>query len=350
MVILAPQFHFTSTPTNSFKHGENEEALQLFLHINMAIYFLQFSKPDISKKTFDSHKIMNVKLSLFFSFFLLFHKANAFNITLVLGQFPELSSFSSYLTKTNLAGDINARQAITVLVVDNTVLSSLEGTSPDVLKKILSVHVLLDYFDLPKLQTLANNSAVVTTLFQTTGLANGLQGFVNVTKQNADTIAFGSAIPGSKLGSNLVKPVVSHPSNLSVLQVSGIIIPQGINGTSPSPSKPPSTSPTISPTLSPTPSVSPITPPPTSTPPIAPPTSPPTPSQAPAPSNAPSSAEAPTPGSPPIPNEPPADAPTPPAPGPNSPADAPPSAGTALQHSYGLVFSIMCWAWLSLSS
>ncbi|KZV21422.1 hypothetical protein F511_14954 [Dorcoceras hygrometricum] len=299
---------------------------------------------------------MNMKLSILLTFFLLFHRANAFNITLVLSQFPELSSFSSYLTKTNLAGDINSRQTITVLAVDNTVLSSLGGTSTDVLKTILSVHVLLDYFDLPKLQTLANNSAVVTTLFQTTGLAKGLQGFVNVTKLSADTIAFGSAIPGSKLGSSLIKPVVSHPSNLSVLQVSGVIIPQGINGTSPSPSKPPSSSPTISPT----PSVSPTTPPPTSAPPTAPPTpspptstpptAPPTPSQAPAPSNSPSNADAPTPGSPPIPDEPPADAPTAPAPGPNLPADTPSGAGTALQHSYGLVFSIMCWAWLSLKS
>ncbi|XP_075514347.1 fasciclin-like arabinogalactan protein 14 [Primulina tabacum] len=289
---------------------------------------------------------MNVKLSLLFSFFLLFHRANAFNITLVLSQFPELSTFSSYLTKTNLAGDINSRQTITVLAVDNTVLSSHEGTSLDVLKKILSIHVLLDYFDVSKLQNLANNSAVVTTLFKTTGLAKGLQGFVNVTKLSTDTIAFGSAIPGSKLGSNLVKLVVSHPSNLSVLQVSGVIIPQGIDGTSPSPSKPPSNSPTISPTISPTPTVSPITTPPTS----APPTAPPTPSQAPVPSNAPSNAAAPTPGSPPIPNEPPADAPTAPAPGPNPPADTPPGAGTALQHSYELVFSIMCWAWLSLSS
>ncbi|KAI3463500.1 hypothetical protein Pfo_020163 [Paulownia fortunei] len=286
---------------------------------------------------------MSVKLPLFLSVFLLFLNANAFNITQVLGQYPDFSTFNSYLIQTNLAMEINGRQTITVLAVENSNLSPLSGKSSQVLKNILSVHVILDYFDVPKLQKLSNKTTILTTLFQTTGSARGQQGFLNVTHLSTDSIAFGSAVPGATLGSNLVKSIASEPYNLSVLQVSNVIIPLGIDGTtnstssnstSPSPSRAPSASQNASQTPSMAPDMSPHVSPPTS-PSMAPPTS----SQAPAPSDTPSNAEAPagavtpaaTPGSPPIPNAPAADA----------PANDSPSAGTALHIGVAVVFAMV---------
>ncbi|KAI3455173.1 hypothetical protein Pfo_011836 [Paulownia fortunei] len=272
---------------------------------------------------------MNVNLSLLFSFFLPLHKANAFNITQVLSQYPDFSNFNSYLTETNLAGEINSRQTITVLPVDNSNLSPLSGKSSDVLKNILSLHVILDYFDVQKLQKLTNRSTIVTTLFQTTGLARGQQGFLNVTHLSMDSVVFGSAVPGSTLGSSLVKSIASQPYNLS-----------GIDGTTNSTSN---NSPSASPSVPPTSSMSPDMPPYMS-PPTPAPMAPPTLSQAPAPSDAPSNAEtsaedvtpAATPGSPPIPIAPTADAPAA-----DAPADDSPGAGTALQSGLNFVVTVI---------
>ncbi|KAL3819107.1 hypothetical protein ACJIZ3_005012 [Penstemon smallii] len=272
---------------------------------------------------------MNVKLSIFFSLLFLFHKASAFNITRVLGAYPDFSSFNTLLTKTNLAGEINSRQTITILAVENSILSPLSGRPLNVLKNILSVHVILDYYDVQKVQKLPNGTAILTTLFQSTGLARGQQGFLNVTDLSTSSVAFGSAVPGSILGSNLVKSVASQPYNLSVLHVSNVIIPQGIDATATSPA--PSRGPSASPRVSPTPSVSPN---------MSPHVAPPTTSEAPAPSDGPSTAQSPTP----VAYAPTADPPTADAPAANAPAaDAPPveDSGSALQIGLNVVYTVV---------
>ena len=43
---------------------------------------------------------------------------NKFNITEILSEFPEFSTFNSLLSKTNLAEEIDNQETITVLVVD----------------------------------------------------------------------------------------------------------------------------------------------------------------------------------------------------------------------------------------
>ncbi|XP_057767745.1 fasciclin-like arabinogalactan protein 14 [Salvia miltiorrhiza] len=173
---------------------------------------------------------MSVTLSLLLSLFLLIHSSNGYDITQILNKYPDFSTFNSYLTQTNLASAINSRNTITVLVVDNANLAPLSSKSLDVIKNILSVHVLLDYYDVAKLQQLTAASPLPTTFFQTTGLAVGQQGFLNVTHPSADTVAFGSAMPGSTQGSSLVKSVAAEPYNISILQISNAIIPQGIDG------------------------------------------------------------------------------------------------------------------------
>ncbi|GAV78074.1 Fasciclin domain-containing protein, partial [Cephalotus follicularis] len=280
--------------------------------------------------------------ALFFSFFLLLSSTNAFNISKLLGQYPGFTTFNNYLTQTQLADTINSRQTITVLAVDNSAISPLSSHPTDVIKKILSAHVILDYFDVPKLQKLQNKTAILTTLLQSSGQATGQQGFLNVTVLSTGGVAFGSAVAGSNLGSNLVKSVASQPYNISVLQVSNVIIPTGIAGgtnSSTNSSAPPpsssssSSSPANTPSKSPTPAVAPTkAPAPSNAKPPAAAT--PKSSKAPAPSTAPSDASPPSDADAPSdgaegPSD--ADAPTTDSPigSPPMPADAPAAEGPA---------------------
>ncbi|KAL2454486.1 Fasciclin-like arabinogalactan protein 2 [Abeliophyllum distichum] len=65
---------------------------------------------------------------------------NAHNITHILAKFLEFSTFNHYLSKIPPTEDNNWQETITVCTVDNV------GS-----KNVLSIHVLLDYFDAKKL-------------------------------------------------------------------------------------------------------------------------------------------------------------------------------------------------------
>jgi hypothetical protein len=173
---------------------------------------------------------------LAFAVLLLTTSASAFNITRLLGRFPEFGTFNYLLTQTNLNAEINSRQTITVLVVANDSIGAISGKPLDVQKRILSNHVILDYFDTFKLQRL-KGSNLLTTLYQSTGLAQRRQGFVNVTV-TSDGIAFGSAVYGSPLNAKLVAGVASQPYNISVLQVSSPITAPGMDPSEPLPPLP----------------------------------------------------------------------------------------------------------------
>ncbi|XP_055821825.1 fasciclin-like arabinogalactan protein 14 [Solanum dulcamara] len=182
----------------------------------------------------------NTSLVTFF-FILILSQAKAFNITTLLDHYSSFSNFNNYLTQTGVAAAINSRQTITLLVVENSDLSPLNGKSQEVLANIMRVHVLLDYYDVQKLQTLPNKTVKVPTLFQTTGQAKHDQGFLNMTDLGTGSISLGSAAKGETLGSNLVKSIASQPYNISIMQISNVIIPLGIDSsTTPSlPSLPP---------------------------------------------------------------------------------------------------------------
>ncbi|CAN6583523.1 unnamed protein product [Malus baccata var. baccata] len=163
---------------------------------------------------------------LFSSFFLLFSASSAFNITKLLEKQSDFSNFNNLLSETKLADEINRRSTITILAVDNGAAGGLSGKSSDLTKKILSVHVVLDYYDTDKLKKIfkSNKSATLTTLFQSTGEARKEQGFITVSVKD-NQISFGSAAKGNN-GDNhvsLVKSVISQPYNISVLQVGSII-------------------------------------------------------------------------------------------------------------------------------
>ncbi|XP_022982490.1 fasciclin-like arabinogalactan protein 14 isoform X2 [Cucurbita maxima] len=162
--------------------------------------------------------------------FLLLSAASAFNITKLLSQFPDFTNFNDLLTQTKLADEINSRLTLTVLGLDNGAVSSLSGKPLDVVKRILSVHVLLDYYDTKKLATLASdNTSVLTTLFQTTGIAMNQQGFLKVTLTNEGEVAFGSAVKGAQAESKLLRSVAAQPYNISVLQITSPIQVPGID-------------------------------------------------------------------------------------------------------------------------
>ncbi|OIV98732.1 hypothetical protein TanjilG_24903 [Lupinus angustifolius] len=154
---------------------------------------------------------------------------SAHNITDILSSNPDYSQYNSYLTQTKLADDINSHQTITVLVLTNAAFSTVAAHHPlSVIKKLLSLHVLLDYFDPTKLHQISDGTTLSTTLFQTTGTAEGNVGSVNITDLKGGKVAFGSAATNSKLDSTYTKSVKQIPYNISVLEISAPIIAPGI--------------------------------------------------------------------------------------------------------------------------
>ncbi|KAL0379635.1 UNVERIFIED_CONTAM: Fasciclin-like arabinogalactan protein 8 [Sesamum angustifolium] len=167
---------------------------------------------------------------------LLAASASASNITEILSAFPEYSEFNDLLTQTKLADEINSREPVTVCALPNGALSSLTGKYPlSVIKNVLALHVLLDYFDAPKLHKISEGSVLSTTLYQTTGNAAGNLGFVNITDLRGGKVGFGSGVPGSPLDSTFTKSVKQVPYNLSVIEVSKAIAPSAVL-TAPAPS------------------------------------------------------------------------------------------------------------------
>ncbi|KAA8525772.1 hypothetical protein F0562_007627 [Nyssa sinensis] len=193
-------------------------------------------------------KMMSLKpiVPLVLSCFLLFSSAaTAFNITNLLGRFPEFSGFNQLLNQTHLNEEINRRATITVLAVSD--VSAISGKSADVIKRVLSNHVVLDYYDVPKLQKLKGKTSVLTTLFQSSGVANGQQGFLNVTDLASGDIVFGSNVKGAPVDAKLLRLVAAQPYNISVLEISHIIYAPGIDGNFSAPPPPPTRAPAPAP-------------------------------------------------------------------------------------------------------
>ncbi|KAJ8900059.1 hypothetical protein K2173_024175 [Erythroxylum novogranatense] len=175
-------------------------------------------------------------LFLFLTLSALATNVSSHNITAMLEPFPDYSQFSSFLTQTKLADEINSRQTITVLALNNAAMSALAAKHPlSVIKNALSLLVVLDYYDPAKLHQISKGTTRSTTLYQTTGTGSGNFGFVNITDLQGGKVGFGSAAPGSKLDSTYVKPVKQIPYNISVLEISAPIVAPGLL-TAPAPS------------------------------------------------------------------------------------------------------------------
>ncbi len=161
---------------------------------------------------------------------------NAFNITKILNEYPEYSQFNADLTQTKLADEINSRETITVLVLSNGAMASLKDLDLASVKRVLSFHVLLDYFDADKLHQVPNRTTLSTTLYQTTGMVEGNAGFVNITDLKDGKVGFGPATAGSTLDATFVKSVKQETYNLSVVEVSQPVTTIVAEAPAPSPS------------------------------------------------------------------------------------------------------------------
>ncbi|MED6205341.1 Fasciclin-like arabinogalactan protein 2 [Stylosanthes scabra] len=152
---------------------------------------------------------------------LLSSTSNAHNITRILASHPSLSTFNHYLTLTHLAAEINRRQTITVLALDNSAMSSLldKHLSTGTLKNVLSLHVLVDYFGSKKLHQITNGTTLVSSMFQATGTAAGTAGYVNITNLKGGKVGF-AAEDNDGLHSFYVKSVQEIPYNISILEIS----------------------------------------------------------------------------------------------------------------------------------
>ncbi|XP_057440856.1 fasciclin-like arabinogalactan protein 2 [Lotus japonicus] len=143
------------------------------------------------------------------------------NITRILAKHPDFSTFNHYLTLTHLAGEINHRQTITILAIDNAAMSSLldKHLTLSTLKNVLSLHVLVDYFGAKKLHQITNGTTLVSSMFQATGSAAGTAGYVNITNLKGGKVGF-AAEDNDGLHSFYVKSVEELPYVISVLEIS----------------------------------------------------------------------------------------------------------------------------------
>ena len=67
----------------------------------------------------------------------------SFDITKLLQQHGDFSTFNEFLTQTGLATNINNRQTITVFAVDNGGMGSITSKPREVIKNILATHLSL---------------------------------------------------------------------------------------------------------------------------------------------------------------------------------------------------------------
>ncbi|KAL5974382.1 Fasciclin-like arabinogalactan protein 1 [Asimina triloba] len=148
--------------------------------------------------------------------------ADAHNITKILAEHPEFSTFNHYLTVTHLANEINSRETITVCAIDNAGMSAIlsKRLGLNTLKNVLRLHVLLDYFGTKKLHQITNGTALSATMYQATGSAPGTTGFVNITDLKGGKVGFGAEDNGGTLDASYVKSVKEIPYNISVIQIS----------------------------------------------------------------------------------------------------------------------------------
>ncbi|PWZ13922.1 Fasciclin-like arabinogalactan protein 2 [Zea mays] len=149
--------------------------------------------------------------------------ATKYNITKILAPYKEYSKFNDMLSKTRLAYDINRRQTITVLAVDNSAMSALDHYSLQTIRHILELHVLVDYYGDKKLKKLAHGSTASSSMFQATGSASGMSGYVNITRKDGKVSFMTEDADDTAKPSRYVKSVKEFPYDIAVLQVSSII-------------------------------------------------------------------------------------------------------------------------------
>ncbi|KAG6485012.1 hypothetical protein ZIOFF_053540 [Zingiber officinale] len=151
--------------------------------------------------------------------------ARGYNITKILAAHPEFSTFNHYLTVTRLANEINRRQTITLLAVDNSGMADLLAKHFSILtiRNVLALHILTDYYGSKKLHQLTHSSTLASSVFQSSGRAIGTTGYINITDHRKGRVTFSSEDAGGAPPVSFVKSVKEMPYDLSVLEVSSIM-------------------------------------------------------------------------------------------------------------------------------
>ncbi|KAF7088661.1 hypothetical protein CFC21_091746 [Triticum aestivum] len=159
----------------------------------------------------------------------------AHDIAAILAARPDLREFSGRLASTGLAYDIDQRNAsLTVLAVDNAGMALLKARRLPraTVRRHLSLHVLLDYYDQARLQSLPRGSSeVVSTLLPASSRPGaGASGKVRIVAPGpglgaGEPVAFlpMGLGPGYWRVALFVRSVYEAPADISVLQVSAVM-------------------------------------------------------------------------------------------------------------------------------
>ncbi|KAL6629949.1 hypothetical protein ACP70R_029714 [Stipagrostis hirtigluma subsp. patula] len=159
--------------------------------------------------------------------------AGAFDITKILGGFPEFTALNALLTETELAPVINSREAVTVLAPNNTAIAAARRHLPrSFVVDLLSLHVVLEYLDEPKLAALQRgrrgDGSALTTLLQAARAVPRGAGFLRVVPGDGGRIVFTSEAPGAHRNATFEGQVATQPDSISVIKVSGFVVPHGL--------------------------------------------------------------------------------------------------------------------------
>ncbi|TQD89759.1 hypothetical protein C1H46_024651 [Malus baccata] len=112
-----------------------------------------------------------------------------YDITKVLNENSEFNLFSTYLTQTQVANQISERKTMTIFVVNNGVMASLVEKPIEIKKKVLSLHIVMDYYTVQRFHNLPSAQSIrINTLLQVTDNPSGQLGFVNVTNGNSISV------------------------------------------------------------------------------------------------------------------------------------------------------------------
>lgn len=198
---------------------------------------------------------------------------SAQNLTEILTSYTTYSTFNRLMSSTGVIKEVSVRNSMTILCPDNSILDPVVAANPTFtlqeLADVIRYHVLLQYLDVSELKAMNNGSGLVTTLYQTTGRANGQDGFVNITDMPNGSVLVGPPGAGAAMQAAVLTNITQIPYNYSLFQVNGVLIPPGLKAVAPSPSPVPvpAPAPSVVPVPAPTPATAPaLTPTPATVP------------------------------------------------------------------------------------
>uniref|UniRef100_A0A0D9VP11 FAS1 domain-containing protein n=1 Tax=Leersia perrieri TaxID=77586 RepID=A0A0D9VP11_9ORYZ len=167
-----------------------------------------------------------VAIVVFLACFAISSAIQGVNITAMLNGYPDYKQFNKYLSETKVCDEINAREAITLLVLGDGPMSTLVLDADQSLagiKNALRLHAILDYFDPKKIRNLPDADTLTDTLYQAGGDAAGKMGNVKISLLDTGKIAFSSANPGGKYEATVVKTIKQMPYKLAIMEISAPI-------------------------------------------------------------------------------------------------------------------------------